>query len=178
MSQLRLQAFALGVEQLHARFGLLQLLFPLLVFGLGHCFRRGRKRCLFCLGLCGSGRLVARAFGFLALAFGLIEQVALVVVQIAVKGLDAAACDHPELVADRAQQRPVVADQHHRAFKLVQRHGQRLARGQIQVVGGLVHQQEVGPLPDDHAQDQPRLLAPAHAAHGLLDHVAAEIEGA
>ena len=71
-----------------------------------------------------------------------------------------------------------MADQHDRAFKFIERHGQRLAGGQIQVVGGFVHQQEVGPLPDDHAQYQPRLLAPAHAAHGLLDHVAAEIESA
>ena len=69
-----------------------------------------------------------------------------------------------------------MADQHHRAFKLVERHRQRLARGQVQVVGGLVKQQQIGPLPDNHAQHQPRLFAAAHGADGLLDHVAAEVE--
>ena len=84
--------------------------------------------------------------------------------------------DHPELVAHGAQQRPVVADQHDSAFKFIERHGQRFARGQVQVVGRLVQQQEVGALPDDHAQHQAGFFAAAHAAHGLLDHVAAEIE--
>jgi hypothetical protein len=47
-----------------------------------------------------------------------------------------------------------------------------------QVVGRLVEQQQVGALPDDHAQHQAGLFAAAHGAHRLLDHVAAEIEGA
>ena len=46
------------------------------------------------------------------------------------------------------------------------------------MVGWLIEQQQVGALPDDHAKDQARLLAAAHAANGLLHHVATEVEGA
>src|SRR2546427_5279065 len=35
------------------------------------------------------------------------------------------------------------------AVEVVDRHGQGLARGQVQVVGGLVQQQQVGALPDE-----------------------------
>ena len=73
---------------------------------------------------------------------------------------------------------PVVADQQHGAVKVVQRHGQGFARGQIEVVGGLVQQQQVGALPDDHGQHQPGFFAAAHAAHALRDHVAAEVKAA
>ena len=69
-----------------------------------------------------------------------------------------------------------MADQHHRALEFVQGHGQGLPGGQVQVVGGLVEQQQVGSLPHDHAQHQPGLFAAAHGAHGLLHHVAAELE--
>ena len=41
-----------------------------------------------------------------------------------------------------------------RAFELVERHRQRLARGQVEVVGRLVEQQQVGALPD-HASPAP-----------------------
>ena len=71
-----------------------------------------------------------------------------------------------------------MADQHHGALELVQRHGQRLARGQIEVVGGLVQQQQVGALPHDHGQHQARLLAAAELAHGLQHHLAGKTEGA
>ena len=115
-------------------------------------------------------------FGGFTLALGFVEQVALVVVQVAVKRGHAAARDHPEFIAHGAQQGAVVADQHHGAFKFIERHAQGLAGGQIQVVGGFVQQQQVGALPDDHAQHQAGFFAAAHAAHGLFDHVAAEIE--
>jgi hypothetical protein len=118
--------------------------------------------------------LVATGWCRLARALGLVEQVALVVVEVAVEGLDAAARHQPELVAHRAQQRPVVADQHHRALELVQGHASASRVDQVEVVGRLVEQQQVGPLPDDHAQHQARLLAAAHGADRLLDHVAAE----
>jgi hypothetical protein len=71
-----------------------------------------------------------------------------------------------------------VGDQHHRAVEVVERHGQRFAGGQVQVVGRFVQQQQVGALPDDHGQHQAGFFAAAHGAHGLLDHVAAEVEGA
>ncbi len=72
----------------------------------------------------------------------------------------------------------VVGYQHHRALEVLQRHRQRLAHLQVEVVGGLVEQQQVGPLPDDQRQRQPRLLAAGEAPHRGIDHVAAEIEAA
>ena len=63
-------------------------------------------------------------------------------------------------------------------LEFVERQRQRLARRQIQVVGRLVEQQQVGTLPDDHGQYETRLLAAAHRPHRLLDHVAAEVERA
>ncbi|MNS57998.1 hypothetical protein D3C72_909030 [compost metagenome] len=116
--------------------------------------------------------------GLFAQALGFVEQVALVVVQVAVEVGDDAAAHEPELVAHRAQQRTVVAHQHQRAFELVERHGQGFAGGQVQVVGGLVQQQQVGALPDHHREHEAGLFAAAHGAHGLLDHVAAEVEAA
>ena len=71
-----------------------------------------------------------------------------------------------------------MADQHDGAFEFVEGHGQRLAGIEVEVVGRLVHEQQVGALPDQHAQHQARLLAAAHGADRLLDHVAGKIEGA
>ena len=71
-----------------------------------------------------------------------------------------------------------MADQHDGAFEFVEGHGQRLAGIEVEVVGRFVHEQQVGALPDQHAEHQPRLFAAAHRADGLLDHLAAEIEGA
>jgi hypothetical protein len=44
------------------------------------------------------------------------------------------------------------------------------------VVGRLVKQQEVGALPNDHAKHQSGFLATTHAAHGLFNHITAEVE--
>jgi hypothetical protein len=71
-----------------------------------------------------------------------------------------------------------VTDQHHSAFEFVERHAERFACGQVEVVGRLVEQQQVRALPHDHAQHEPRLFAAAHRADRLMDHVATEIEGA
>ncbi|MPN05132.1 hypothetical protein SDC9_152382 [bioreactor metagenome] len=46
------------------------------------------------------------------------------------------------------------------------------------MVGWLIQQQQVGALPDDHRQHQAGLLAAAHGAYGLADHVAVEVEAA
>ncbi|CAM2156142.1 conserved hypothetical protein [Paraburkholderia tropica] len=125
-----------------------------------------------------SGNRFLRRVGLLAHAAGFVAQELLVIVQIAVEGFDAALGDQPEFVAHGAQQRAVVADQHHRPLEFVQRHGERFTRGEVEVVGRLVEQQQVGALPHDHAQHEPRLFAAAHRAHGLVNRIAAEIEGA
>jgi hypothetical protein len=74
--------------------------------------------------------------------------------------------------------RPVVAHQHHRALELVEGDAQRLARRQVEVVGRLVEEQQVGPLPDQHRQHQPRLLAARERADRLRHHLADEAERA
>ena len=102
----------------------------------------------------------------------------LVVVEVAVEGRDAAVRDQPEFVTYRAQQGAVVTDQHHRPFKLIESHGERLACGQVKVIGRFVEQQQVGALPDDHGQYQPRLFSAGERADRLLDHVAGKVERA
>ena len=71
-----------------------------------------------------------------------------------------------------------MADQHHRAFEFVERHRQGFAGRQVEMIGRFVEQQQIRALPDDHAQHETRLFAAAQGADRLLDHVAAEIEGA
>jgi hypothetical protein len=71
-----------------------------------------------------------------------------------------------------------VTDQHHRPFKFIECHRQRLAGGEVEVIGRLVEQQQVGALPDNHRQHQPRLFSAGQRTDGLFDHVAAEIERA
>ncbi|MCY1302179.1 hypothetical protein D9M70_518250 [compost metagenome] len=97
-----------------------------------------------------------RGRGGIALGGGLLQQPVAVVVQVPVEGLDGAVGDQHELVGGGAQQVAVVRD---RAFELRQRHGQRLAGIEVEVVGRFVEQQQVGLLPDDQRQRQPRLFA-------------------
>ena len=53
---------------------------------------------------------------------------------------------------------------------------QRLARGEIQMVGGLVEQQEVSRIQGKPRQRQPVLLSPAEHLHPLEHLVAGELE--
>ena len=58
-------------------------------------------------------------------------------------------------------------DQHHRAVELLQRFGQRLAHVEVEVVGRLVEQQQVGALQHDQREHEARLLAAGKRAHRL-----------
>ncbi|TWG79689.1 hypothetical protein L602_000600000890 [Cupriavidus gilardii J11] len=69
-------------------------------------------------------------------------------------------------------------DQDQRALELGQRHGQRLSRVEVQVIGRFVQQQQVGLLPDDERQRQPGLLAAGEGRDRRGRHVAAEVEAA
>ncbi|CAJ0800102.1 hypothetical protein LMG18090_03947 [Ralstonia mannitolilytica] len=73
---------------------------------------------------------------------------------------------------------PVVRDEDQRAVELGERHGQRFARVEVQVVRRLVEQQQVGALPDDERERQARLFAAGERGDGCSRHVAAEIEAA
>jgi hypothetical protein len=72
----------------------------------------------------------------------------------------------------------VVRDDHERALVVLQRLGQRFAHFDVEVVGGLVEQQQIGLLPHEKRQRQPRFLAAGKATHRMRDHVAAEVESA
>jgi hypothetical protein len=101
-----------------------------------------------------------------------------IVVEVAVKGHDLAVGHQPELVAGGAQQVAVVRHQHHAGLGFLQGDGQRLAHLQVEMVGRLVEQQQVGRGTDHQRQGQPRLLAAGEAAAGGGGHVAAEVEAA
>ncbi len=87
-----------------------------------------------------------------------------VVVEIAVERHDAAVGDEPERVGRGAQQVAVVRDDDERAVVILQRLGERLAHLDVEVIGGLVQQQQVGLLPDEQREREPRFLAAGKAA--------------
>ncbi len=72
----------------------------------------------------------------------------------------------------------IVRDDHQRPVVVLQRFGERLAHLDVEVVGRLVEQQEVRPLPHDQREREARLFAAREAAHRVRHHVAAEIEAA
>ena len=71
-----------------------------------------------------------------------------------------------------------MAHQHHGAIKIVERHGQGLSGHQVQVVGGLIEEQQIGALPNDHGQHQTRFFSPRQGAHGLVHHGVGKAKGA
>ena len=74
------------------------------------------------------------------------------------------------------QQVAVVRDQHHRAAELVERRFQRLAGGDVQVVGRLIEQQQFRLGPDPLGEQQSAALAAGQARDRLEDVLAAEAE--
>jgi hypothetical protein len=58
------------------------------------------------------------------------------------------------------------------------RHRQRLAGLEIEVIGRLVEQQQVGAVPHDQRQREPRFLAAGEVLDGAGRHVAREVEHA
>ncbi len=71
-----------------------------------------------------------------------------------------------------------MGDDDERAVVVLQRLGQRLAHLDVEVVGRLVEDQQVRPLPHQQRQREPRLLAAGKAPDRRAHHVAAEIEAA
>ena len=73
---------------------------------------------------------------------------------------------------------PVMRHQHDGAFVGLQRFGQGLARIQIEVVGRLIQQQQIGLAPGDQCQRQTRLLATGKALAAGRGHVAGKAKAA
>ena len=82
-----------------------------------------------------------------------------VLVHVAVVGAHGAAAHDPQAVGAGVHQVAVVADQDHRALVVVERAHQRFACVDIEMVGGLVEDQQVRPVEGGEREQQPRLLA-------------------
>ena len=87
---------------------------------------------------------------------------------------DTAVLDRPCPGRNGVDERPVVGHQHHRARVLHERRLEHLLRGNVEVIGRLVEQQEIGLLDRELAHHQTRPLAATQVADELERVVAAE----
>ena len=83
------------------------------------------------------------------------------------KGVTVPAVHQEQGVAGHPQQVAVVGDQDQGPLVALQGLRQGLTHVQVQVIGGLVQQQQVGAPADQQGQGQPRLLAPGQRRHRL-----------
>ena len=81
--------------------------------------------------------------------------------------------DHERARADRLEQRPVVGDQQHRAREAGERVLERLAALEVEVVGGLVEDQQVGVGAGQQREREALRLAAGESREALADVVAA-----
>ena len=86
--------------------------------------------------------------------------------------------DEDQIIGDRAQQVAIVRDQHDRGFVVLQRHRQRLAHFQIEMVGRLVEQQQVRSQVTHECQHQACFFAAGERADGFEHAIAAEPKAA
>ena len=86
---------------------------------------------------------------------------------------------HADHVAgQRADEMDIVADEDERAFERHQSLHQRVHAGQVQVRGGLVHQQQIGRVKQQFHQRQPAFFAAAEHADRFEDVVPPEQKAA
>src|SRR6185436_8819744 len=83
---------------------------------------------------------------------------------------------HPEPLADRLEEVAIVRDEQERGAGLAQEGLEGLARRDVEVVGGLVEQEQVDAADAEQGQLQARALPAGELADRLLDLVAAEEE--
>jgi hypothetical protein len=81
--------------------------------------------------------------------------------------------DEQQFVGAGAQQVAVVRDEDHAALVILHGEGQGLAHFEVEVVGRLVEQQQVGLGADQQGQRQARLFAAGEGLDGARRHVAA-----
>ena len=101
-----------------------------------------------------------------------------VIVEIAVEFRDLPIRDENECVAHRPQQRTVVRDQHHAALEFGQRRSESVPHFQVQMVGRLVEEQQIRPLPHEKREHETRLLASGERSDLRIGHRTAEIKPA
>ena len=83
----------------------------------------------------------------------------MIVVEVAVERLQFAVSDKAKFVTGGAQQAAVVRDDEHGAVVVLQRQGEGIAHGEVEVVGGFVKQQQVRALRDDEGEGKARFFA-------------------
>jgi len=104
------------------------------------------------------------------------QQLAPVVAHIALEALDLSPAHDPQPVGRKLDQVRVVGDQDHRPLVAVDRLHQRLTAVDVQMVGRLVHQDDVRRFPADQREQQPCLLPARQIANPRLRLVLAEAE--
>ena len=83
----------------------------------------------------------------------------MIVVEVAVERLQFAVSDEAEFVTGGTQQAAVVRDDEHGAVVVLQRQGEGITHGEVEVVGGFVKQQQVRALRDDEGEGKARFFA-------------------
>ena len=104
-------------------------------------------------------RLAGAAIAIAVTAIAAVENIAAVIVEIAVIGRDRATGDQPQPVDGRFDQMAVMADEDDRAGELGQRPDQRLAAVDVEMVGRLVEDHQVGAAEGGEPEEQAGLLA-------------------
>ena len=101
-----------------------------------------------------------------------------VILQVPLEGRERAVGDQHEAITGAAQQRTVVRDDDDGAGELLQRQQQRVPQRQVQVVGRLIEQQQIGAARHQDRERQPRALPTGEVEGGLEHALAAKTEAA
>src|SRR5690348_15345810 len=101
---------------------------------------------------------------------------ATIIIEVAVPWPHLAVRDEPQAVGDEREQMPVVADEDDGTGEVVERRDQGLARLDIEMVGGLVENEEGWRLVRDEGEGEPCLLAARKLARACEDMILAEPE--
>src|SRR5271156_3233068 len=131
----------------------------------------------------GSRLVAARAPAAAGLAaaclrsrFGARTQPQLIVIQVAVEGLQASVGNQPQRVGHRFDEMTIVRNHHQTAVEALQRNAKRLPHLDIEVVGGFVEQQQVGPPRHYQGEGQAGFLAAGKPAYPVEGTVALKAE--
>ncbi len=83
-----------------------------------------------------------------------------------------------DVIGDGADEIDIVADEDHRAFKLLQRRDERLDAGHIEMGGRFIHQEQIGWIEEQFHQSQAALFAAAQDSDALEDVITAKEKAA
>src|SRR4029450_11842843 len=101
-----------------------------------------------------------------------------VVVEVAVEAQDGPFGDAPPLVAGHAEQMAVVRAEDERAGIVLERELERGAHVEVEVVRGLVEEQQARTRAHDERERESRLLAAREVRDRVVHPIAAEVEAA